>query len=221
MIKGDAKCLAVAAASCVAKVTRDGMMREEAEHFPPYDFESNVGYPAPAHKTALAGYGPSAIHRRSWIFMDSLCWRGRAPCTGAAVHLALSQRRGGCDMSVDLPEIHARALDGTRRSIAGVSDDQWPQPSVCDGWTVRELVNHIVTGNYWAAELGSGFTIEAVGDRLDGDVLGTDPLRTYDDSVVGGGGGVPRARCDGSSRARCRTARSPGRSTAGTGSSTC
>jgi uncharacterized protein (TIGR03086 family) len=87
-------------------------------------------------------------------------------------------------MSVDLPEIHARALDGTRLSIAGVRDDQWPQPSDCDGWTVRELVNHIVTGNYWAAELGSGFTIEAVGDRLDGDVLGTDPLRTYDDSAL-------------------------------------
>ena len=82
VIKGDTKCLAVAAASCVAKVTRDGMMREEAEHYPPYDFESNVGYPAPAHKLALAGYGPSAIHRRSWIFMDSLCWRGVPPAPG-------------------------------------------------------------------------------------------------------------------------------------------
>ena len=82
VIKGDSKCLAVAAASCVAKVTRDAMMREEAEHYPPYDFESNVGYPAPAHKTALAGYGPSAIHRRSWIFMDSLCWRGVPPAPG-------------------------------------------------------------------------------------------------------------------------------------------
>jgi ribonuclease HII len=47
-----------------------------------YDFESNVGYPAPAHKLALAGYGPSAIHRRSWIFMESLCWRGVPPAPG-------------------------------------------------------------------------------------------------------------------------------------------
>ena len=76
VIKGDASCLAVAAASCVAKVTRDRMMVDEAEHFPPYDFESNVGYPAPVHKAALAGYGPSAIHRRSWIFMEGLCWTG-------------------------------------------------------------------------------------------------------------------------------------------------
>ena len=85
---------------------------------------------------------------------------------------------------VDLPEVHACALDGARRSVAGVRDDQWEQTSDCEGWTVRELVNHIVTGNYWAAELGSGLTIEAVGDRLDGDVLGTDPLRAYDDSAL-------------------------------------
>jgi uncharacterized protein (TIGR03086 family) len=85
---------------------------------------------------------------------------------------------------VDLPEVHAQALDGARRSVAGVGDDQWDTASDCEGWTVRELVNHIVTGNYWAAELGSGFSIEAVGDRLDGDVLGTDPLRAYDDSAL-------------------------------------
>ena len=87
-------------------------------------------------------------------------------------------------MSVDLPEVHAHALDGTRRMVAGVRDDQWELQSDCEDWTVRELVNHIVTGNYWAAELGSGFSIEAVGDRLDGDVLGTGPLRAYDDSAI-------------------------------------
>ena len=65
-----------------AKVTRDALMREEAEHYPAYEFESNVGYPAPVHKSALAWYGPSAIHRRSWIFMDGLCWRGVPPAPG-------------------------------------------------------------------------------------------------------------------------------------------
>jgi ribonuclease HII len=82
VIRGDATSLAVAAASCVAKVTRDALMREEAEHYPAYEFESNVGYPAPVHKSALAWYGPSAIHRRSWIFMDGLCWRGVPPASG-------------------------------------------------------------------------------------------------------------------------------------------
>jgi ribonuclease HII len=76
VIKGDQTILSVAAASVVAKVTRDAMMAEEAEHYPPYGFESNRGYPAPVHKAALAAYGPSAIHRRSWIFMEYCLWGG-------------------------------------------------------------------------------------------------------------------------------------------------
>jgi len=74
VIKGDSSVLSVAAASVLAKVTRDALMAQEAEHFPAYGFESNRGYPSPVHKTALAAYGPCAIHRRSWIFMDNLCW---------------------------------------------------------------------------------------------------------------------------------------------------
>ena len=51
-------------------------MREESEHFPAYAFERNKGYPSPVHQTALRGYGPSAIHRRSWAFMHGLPWSG-------------------------------------------------------------------------------------------------------------------------------------------------
>jgi ribonuclease HII len=76
IIKGDVSVLSIAAASVVAKVTRDAIMAAEAEHFPAYGFESNRGYPAPVHKCALAAYGPSAIHRRSWIFMENLPWSG-------------------------------------------------------------------------------------------------------------------------------------------------
>jgi ribonuclease HII len=76
IVKGDQKVLSVAAASVVAKVIRDELMAEEAEHYPAYGFESNRGYPAPVHKCALAAYGPSAIHRRSWIFMDYCLWGG-------------------------------------------------------------------------------------------------------------------------------------------------
>ncbi|MDH3753764.1 MAG: ribonuclease HII [Acidimicrobiia bacterium] len=76
VVKGDAKCLSIAAASILAKVTRDRMMREAAEHHPGYDFEFNKGYPCPRHRAALRGLGPSAIHRRSWVFMDSLPWTG-------------------------------------------------------------------------------------------------------------------------------------------------
>jgi uncharacterized protein (TIGR03086 family) len=84
----------------------------------------------------------------------------------------------------DLPDVHARALDATRGLVAGVGDGQWGDPTPCEDWDVRTLVNHIVSGNWWAAELASGATIADVGDRLDGDVLGTDPLAEYDDSAA-------------------------------------
>jgi len=87
-------------------------------------------------------------------------------------------------MDVDLPEVHARSLDVTREYVAGIRESQWDAESVCKGWSVRVLVNHIVTGNDWAAELASGKTIEEVGDRLDGDVLGDDPLASYDRSAA-------------------------------------
>jgi len=69
-VKADLHCLSVAAASILAKVTRDRVMRAAAEHYPQWGFEANKGYPCSMHKAALQGYGPSAIHRRTWIFMD-------------------------------------------------------------------------------------------------------------------------------------------------------
>ncbi|MBO0693121.1 MAG: ribonuclease HII [Acidimicrobiaceae bacterium] len=74
VIKGDAASLSIAAASVLAKVSRDRLMRVESEHYPAYDFQYNKGYPCPRHKMALQAYGPTAIHRRSWIFMESLPW---------------------------------------------------------------------------------------------------------------------------------------------------
>jgi ribonuclease HII len=75
VVGGDARCVSVAAASVLAKVVRDRHMRAEAEHFPPYLLERNKGYPSPAHRRALRGYGLSAIHRRSWSFAGDLPWR--------------------------------------------------------------------------------------------------------------------------------------------------
>ena len=76
IVKGDATCLSIAAASILAKVTRDRIMREAAPHYPAFGFESNKGYPDPRHQAALHAYGPSSIHRRSWVFMDDLMWGG-------------------------------------------------------------------------------------------------------------------------------------------------
>lgn len=74
IVKGDTKCLSIAAASIVAKVSRDRLMREQSGNWPAFDFERNKGYPCPRHKLALKGYGPTPIHRRSWVFMDNLPW---------------------------------------------------------------------------------------------------------------------------------------------------
>ena len=86
---------------------------------------------------------------------------------------------------VDLPEVHARALDARARSVAGVGDDQWGS-SVrlrrLDGARAREPHRHrqLLGGR---ARRGPDRS-RTVGDRLDGDVLGADPLRAYDDSSL-------------------------------------
>ena len=124
-------------------------------------------------------------------------------------------------MAVDLPEVHAQALEGTRRSSRASDASQWGSPSVCGDWDVRALVNHIVSGNLWVPELVGGKSIADVGDRLDGDVLGDDPVAAYDASADGGGGGVPGTGGDGRAGRRVLRARCPARSTAATASSTC
>jgi ribonuclease HII len=76
IVRGDRTSLSIAAASILAKVTRDRMMRDLADQYPGYNFEANKGYPCPTHKANLQAMGPSAIHRRSWVFMDHLVWNG-------------------------------------------------------------------------------------------------------------------------------------------------
>ena len=67
IIKGDAKSVSIAAASIVAKVTRDRLMREYDKVFPGYDFAANKGYGTKAHIEGLKKLGPTPIHRRSFI----------------------------------------------------------------------------------------------------------------------------------------------------------
>ncbi|WP_055584978.1 ribonuclease HII [Peterkaempfera griseoplana] len=76
VIKGDQKCVPVAAASVLAKVHRDGLMAELGEGYPVYAFADNAGYPSPVHRAALAEFGPSPLHRLSWAYLDDLPdWR--------------------------------------------------------------------------------------------------------------------------------------------------
>jgi uncharacterized protein (TIGR03086 family) len=87
-------------------------------------------------------------------------------------------------MAVDLPSVHERALEHTGRYVAGVKGDQWSGPTPDEEWDVRALVNHVVSGNFWVTPLVEGKTIEEVGDRYDGDVLGDDPSTTYQRSAT-------------------------------------
>jgi ribonuclease HII len=66
IVKGDAKCLSIAAASIIAKVTRDRMMIALAREFPGYGFERHKGYGTPEHQMAIEKLGVCTIHRRSF-----------------------------------------------------------------------------------------------------------------------------------------------------------
>jgi ribonuclease HII len=72
VIKGDQSCVAVAAASVIAKVHRDAMMAELGADHTPFRFEDNAGYPSPVHRAALEELGPTPHHRLSWAYLDVL-----------------------------------------------------------------------------------------------------------------------------------------------------
>ncbi len=63
LIKGESKSASIAAASVLAKVSRDRMMADLAEHYPLYNFAQHKGYPTKAHKALIAAHGPSPVHR--------------------------------------------------------------------------------------------------------------------------------------------------------------
>ena len=67
VVGGDGKCACIAAASVLAKVARDRVMYELAEQYPQYGFENHKGYGTKAHYAAIETYGPSPIHRMSFL----------------------------------------------------------------------------------------------------------------------------------------------------------
>jgi uncharacterized protein (TIGR03086 family) len=77
---------------------------------------------------------------------------------------------------MELMELHRRAVEHWAARVAAVKNEQWGDPTPCAEWSVRELVNHVVSEELWAAPLLGGQTIEEVGNQFDGDVLGDDPL---------------------------------------------
>jgi len=80
-------------------------------------------------------------------------------------------------------ELYVKAMTATRVYIDGVGTEQWQAPTPCSEWNVRDIANHIIGENLWAAELLDGKTIAQVGNRLDGDLTGDDPAAAYRASV--------------------------------------
>ena len=72
-------------------------------------------------------------------------------------------------------EWHRAAVESFVERVEQVRPDDWPRPTPCAGWSVRDLVNHVVSEERWAVPLFAGSTLDEVGDRFDGDLLGDDP----------------------------------------------
>ena len=85
-------------------------------------------------------------------------------------------------MSGGIParQLYARAVAGFDAVLHAVPGDRWTAPTPCAEWDVRALVDHVVREDRWAAELLADRTIADVGDRLDGDLLGTDPAAAWE-----------------------------------------
>lgn len=84
---------------------------------------------------------------------------------------------------MDVREIYARSSTEFARRVHAV-DGRWDAPTPLPGWDVRELVHHLVVEERWAPPLFAGSTVEEVGSRLDGDLLGDEPLRAFDDAAA-------------------------------------
>ncbi|HTL86424.1 MAG TPA: TIGR03086 family metal-binding protein [Acidimicrobiia bacterium] len=73
-----------------------------------------------------------------------------------------------------------RATGGFTRHVHAVGENQWNDPTPCTDWDVRMLVNHVAVEQLWVPPLVGGATVADIGDRLDGDQLGHDPVATWD-----------------------------------------
>jgi uncharacterized protein (TIGR03086 family) len=77
-------------------------------------------------------------------------------------------------MAQDLVDLHGRCGRRFARLVAGVGSEQWHDDTPCSEWDVRTLVHHLLYEQRWVSPLFEGLTIEEVGDRFEGDLMGED-----------------------------------------------
>jgi len=80
-------------------------------------------------------------------------------------------------MGADLVELHGRAGRRFAAVVDGVGEERWYADTPCSEWDVRTLVHHLLYEQRWVAPLLEGLTIDQVGDRFDGDLMGGDPSK--------------------------------------------
>lgn len=83
---------------------------------------------------------------------------------------------GDEEATMDLNTLYHRTVECWAARVNAVTDEQWEDPTPCAAWTVRDLVNHVVGEDRWTLPLMEGQTVEDVGSRLSGDLLGADPI---------------------------------------------
>lgn len=92
-------------------------------------------------------------------------------------------------------DLYRRCADAWKERVAAVPAGAWSDPTPCEDWSVRELVNHVTYENRWAVPLFDGQTIADVGDRFEGDLLGDAPqdaaLAAADEAVSAARARVP------------------------------
>jgi uncharacterized protein (TIGR03086 family) len=79
---------------------------------------------------------------------------------------------------MELSELHRRVVEGWQSRVENVPGSAWGERTPCEDWDVRALVNHVVGEQLWTPPIAEGRTVDDVGDRFDGDVLGDDPVAT-------------------------------------------
>lgn len=84
---------------------------------------------------------------------------------------------------MDVDTVYQRTVERWAEVVNTVRDDQWDAPTPCREWSVRDLVNHVTSEDLWTVPLVEGSTIEQVGSRFDGDVLGDDPVAGSTDAA--------------------------------------
>jgi ribonuclease HII len=118
IVDGDARSAAIAAASIVAKVLRDRVMRRLDALYPKYGFVSHVGYITPAHSQAVRAHGPCALHRRSF---DAACYQGDPGETDAVPASAADRRDAASSVAPIRPAwaLPASLPRGSQRTPTG------------------------------------------------------------------------------------------------------